>query len=163
VTGLGGGGLGRPSIAARNVSAAWVRARRCAAATRGRKNQAKKGSSIAPVELIATSVRAPAGDSCNVSAISGWRSGSGAIWSRPSRVVVAARRSIAAAVTSSGVAASRTSEDRGTRGMLRAQPALISEGHMATLAVGDKAPAFTLKDQNGKSVKLSDAKGKRVV
>ena len=34
---------------------------------------------------------------------------------------------------------------------------------MATLAVGDKAPAFTLKDQNGKSVKLSDAKGKRVV
>ena len=34
---------------------------------------------------------------------------------------------------------------------------------MATLAVGDKAPAFTLKDQNGKSVRLSDAKGKRVV
>jgi len=34
---------------------------------------------------------------------------------------------------------------------------------MAKLAVGDKAPAFTLKDQNGKSVKLSGAKGKRVV
>ncbi|HEV7526924.1 MAG TPA: thioredoxin-dependent thiol peroxidase [Acidimicrobiia bacterium] len=34
---------------------------------------------------------------------------------------------------------------------------------MTTLAVGDKAPAFTLKDQNGKSVKLSDGKGKRVV
>lgn len=34
---------------------------------------------------------------------------------------------------------------------------------MTKLAVGDKAPAFTLKDQNGKSVKLSDAKGKRVV
>ena len=34
---------------------------------------------------------------------------------------------------------------------------------MTTLAVGDKAPAITLKDQNGKTVKLSDAKGKRVV
>ena len=34
---------------------------------------------------------------------------------------------------------------------------------MAKLAVGDKAPAFTLKDQNGKAVKLSAYKGKRVV
>lgn len=34
---------------------------------------------------------------------------------------------------------------------------------MTTLAVGDKAPAFTLEDQNGKTVKLADAKGKRVV
>ena len=34
---------------------------------------------------------------------------------------------------------------------------------MTKLAVGDKAPAFTLEDQNGKSVKLSAAKGKRVV
>jgi thioredoxin-dependent peroxiredoxin len=34
---------------------------------------------------------------------------------------------------------------------------------MTKLAVGDKAPAFTLEDQNGKKVKLSDAKGKRVV
>jgi thioredoxin-dependent peroxiredoxin len=34
---------------------------------------------------------------------------------------------------------------------------------MTKLAVGDKAPAFTLEDQNEKLVKLSDAKGKRVV
>ena len=34
---------------------------------------------------------------------------------------------------------------------------------MAKLAVGDKAPAFTLKDQDGKAVKLSGFKGKRVV
>jgi peroxiredoxin Q/BCP len=34
---------------------------------------------------------------------------------------------------------------------------------MTKLAVGDKAPAFTLEDQNGKKVKLADAKGKRVV
>ena len=34
---------------------------------------------------------------------------------------------------------------------------------MTKLAVGDKAPAFTLKDQNGKAVKLSGAKGHRVV
>jgi peroxiredoxin Q/BCP len=34
---------------------------------------------------------------------------------------------------------------------------------MAKLAVGDKAPAFTLQDQDGKAVKLSGAKGKRVV
>ena len=34
---------------------------------------------------------------------------------------------------------------------------------MTTLAVGDKAPAFTLKDQNGKEVKLSGAKGQKVI
>ena len=34
---------------------------------------------------------------------------------------------------------------------------------MAQLKVGAKAPAFTLKDQRGKPVKLSDFKGKRVV
>lgn len=31
------------------------------------------------------------------------------------------------------------------------------------LEVGDKAPSFSLKDQNGKTVKLSDYKGKKVV
>jgi peroxiredoxin Q/BCP len=34
---------------------------------------------------------------------------------------------------------------------------------MATLAVGDKAPAFALKDQHGKLVRLSSFKGQRVV
>ena len=34
---------------------------------------------------------------------------------------------------------------------------------MAKLAVGDKAPAFALKDQDGKLVRLSSFKGKRVV
>ena len=34
---------------------------------------------------------------------------------------------------------------------------------MATLAVGDKAPAFALKDQTGKLVRLSSFKGQRVV
>ena len=34
---------------------------------------------------------------------------------------------------------------------------------MAKLAVGDKAPAFALKDQHGKLVRLSGFKGKRVV
>jgi peroxiredoxin Q/BCP len=34
---------------------------------------------------------------------------------------------------------------------------------MATLAVGDKAPAFSLKDQNGSAVRLSGFKGQRVV
>jgi peroxiredoxin Q/BCP len=47
--------------------------------------------------------------------------------------------------------------------MLRAHAIGISEGDMTKLAVGDKAPAFTLKDQNGKAVKLSGAKGHRVV
>ena len=31
------------------------------------------------------------------------------------------------------------------------------------LKIGDKAPAFSLKDENGHTVKLSDYKGKRVV
>jgi peroxiredoxin Q/BCP len=34
---------------------------------------------------------------------------------------------------------------------------------MPKLEVGNRAPAFTLLDQNGKKVKLSDFKGKRVV
>jgi peroxiredoxin Q/BCP len=34
---------------------------------------------------------------------------------------------------------------------------------MSHLKEGDKAPAFTAKDQNGKEVSLSDYKGKRVV
>jgi len=36
-------------------------------------------------------------------------------------------------------------------------------GTVAELKVGAKAPAFTLTDQQGKKVKLSDFKGKRVV
>jgi peroxiredoxin Q/BCP len=34
---------------------------------------------------------------------------------------------------------------------------------MATLKEGDKAPDFTAKDQNGKSVSLADFKGKNVI
>jgi peroxiredoxin Q/BCP len=34
---------------------------------------------------------------------------------------------------------------------------------MPTLAPGDRAPAFTLVDQRGKKVKLSDLKGRKVV
>jgi peroxiredoxin Q/BCP len=34
---------------------------------------------------------------------------------------------------------------------------------MALLEVGDKAPAFAAKDQNGRTVKLSDFKGRRLV
>ncbi|HVW98115.1 MAG TPA: thioredoxin-dependent thiol peroxidase [Mucilaginibacter sp.] len=34
---------------------------------------------------------------------------------------------------------------------------------MATLTEGDKAPDFTAKDQNGKTVSLSDFKGKNVI
>ncbi|HET6984592.1 MAG TPA: peroxiredoxin, partial [Myxococcaceae bacterium] len=34
---------------------------------------------------------------------------------------------------------------------------------MAMPDVGDKAPPFTLEDQSGKTVKLSDFKGKKVV
>jgi len=34
---------------------------------------------------------------------------------------------------------------------------------VAQLDVGSRAPAFTLRDQHGKAVKLSDYKGKRVV
>jgi peroxiredoxin Q/BCP len=34
---------------------------------------------------------------------------------------------------------------------------------MTTLKIGDKAPAFDSKDQNGKQVKLSDFTGKKVV
>lgn len=33
---------------------------------------------------------------------------------------------------------------------------------MSTLAIGDKAPAFALKDQHGKTVRLSQYKGRKV-
>src|SRR6516165_3444828 len=46
--------------------------------------------------------------------------------------------------------------------MLRARLDSSLEGHMA-LAVGDRAPAFALKDQDGTTVRLSSFKGKRVV
>src|SRR4051812_2494048 len=47
--------------------------------------------------------------------------------------------------------------------MLRANRATSPEGKPMALAVGDRAPAFALKDQNGKLVRLSSFKGKRVV
>ena len=34
---------------------------------------------------------------------------------------------------------------------------------MAKLSAGDRAPAFTLLDQSGKKVKLSDFKGRKVL
>ena len=34
---------------------------------------------------------------------------------------------------------------------------------MATLKEGDKAPGFTAKDQNGKTVSLADFKGKTII
>jgi peroxiredoxin Q/BCP len=46
--------------------------------------------------------------------------------------------------------------------MLRVRFAPL-EVSMVKLAVGDKAPAFALKDQHGKLVRLSSFKGKRVV
>src|SRR5678815_6115382 len=36
-------------------------------------------------------------------------------------------------------------------------------GSMALLSVGDKAPAFATTDQDGKPVKLSDYKGRKLV
>jgi peroxiredoxin Q/BCP len=39
----------------------------------------------------------------------------------------------------------------------------IFTDNMATLKEGDKAPNFTAKDQNGKTVSLSDFKGKKVI
>src|SRR3982074_3125951 len=39
----------------------------------------------------------------------------------------------------------------------------LQDKNMTSLQEGDKAPAFTGKDQNGKKVSLSDYKGKKVV
>ena len=36
-------------------------------------------------------------------------------------------------------------------------------GTSATLKIGDRAPDFTLPDQNGKQIKLSDFRGKKWV
>ncbi len=164
-TGFGGGGSGRFSSAARSVAMACARTRRCAMPTSGRKNHPKNGMSISPLDSTSASVPgSPPDESVMRSATDGWRSGGPSISNVPAAPDgTAPRRSTAAARTSSDRAASRTSEDRATCGMLRAQPRTLSEGHMTKLAVGDKAPAFTLEDQNGKKVKLADAKGKRVV
>jgi thioredoxin-dependent peroxiredoxin len=37
------------------------------------------------------------------------------------------------------------------------------EAHMAGLSVGDKAPSFSLNDQNGNKVSLSDFKGRKLL
>jgi peroxiredoxin len=39
----------------------------------------------------------------------------------------------------------------------------ISKGGILMIEVGTLAPGFTLKDQNGKNVKLASLKGKRVL
>ena len=71
-TDFGGAGLWVPSSAARSVSAASARARRCAISTRGQKNHAKNGMSIPPSEAIVMSVPSPAAAaSSNVSVIAG--------------------------------------------------------------------------------------------
>lgn len=49
----------------------------------------------------------------------------------------------------------------GSRGVLKALEG--QEKHMGELKPGDKAPSFTLKDQEGKLVKLSDFKGKKLI
>jgi peroxiredoxin len=41
--------------------------------------------------------------------------------------------------------------------------AIKSKGGIIMIEVGSQAPDFTLKDQDGKSVKLSSLKGKRVL
>jgi thioredoxin-dependent peroxiredoxin len=46
--------------------------------------------------------------------------------------------------------------------MARTQ-ATFTEGGTMALEIGRKAPAFALPDEEGRTVKLSDFKGKRVV
>ncbi len=40
---------------------------------------------------------------------------------------------------------------------------ISSKGGTTMIEVGSRAPDFTLKDQNGKTVRLSSLKGKRVL
>ena len=49
------------------------------------------------------------------------------------------------------------------RQTLIATAALVALGAQAAATVGQPAPDFTLKDTNGKTVRLSDFKGKHVV
>ncbi len=49
------------------------------------------------------------------------------------------------------------------RRTLIATAALVALGAQAAATVGQPAPDFTLKDTNGKTVRLSDFKGKHVV
>src|SRR5829696_4987681 len=71
----------------------------------------------------------------------------------------------AATATTSGAASTWIVARRRTRGMLRrVHPTREPRRRrMAKLTAGDRAPAFTLLDQSGKKVKLTDFKGKRVV
>src|SRR5437764_7677168 len=80
----------------------------------------------------------------------------------PSSVDVSSSSSTSASRTRSASAAIVISIERRTCGMLR-RPRLEECPAMAQLTAGNRAPAFTLTDQHGKKVKLSDFKGKKVV
>src|SRR5262249_59510186 len=55
-----------------------------------------------------------------------------------------------------------TNQPRARHARHATHPRRVGGSHMATLAVGDKAPAFALKDQHGKTVRLSQFKGRKV-
>src|ERR1700704_1185832 len=98
-----------------------------------------------------------------VTPIAGCCSGGASTTTVPSGCGVPPSRLTAAARTASGGAARRCDEGFGTRGMLRVGLCNRPGGIMAKLSVGDKAPAFALKDQHGKTVRLSGFKGRPVV
>lgn len=63
--------------------------------------------------------------------------------------------------TSTAKAATKTT--KATKATKVAKPAAASESQSKLLKVGAKAPAFSLSNTEGKTVKLSDLKGKKVV
>lgn len=71
----------------------------------------------------------------------------------------AAKKKVAKKVAKKQVSKNKVAKKKVTP--KKKQTAAVIKGE--SLRIGDKAPAFTLKDQNGNSVSLSDYRGKNVV
>ena len=162
-SGLTGGGGGAPASAASRRAAAWGSARRAPSQAWMRRNHVKNGTTH-----VADRIEAHVGASGPVDDEDHRFETRGGVRHAVDRAGEARGRRREGEVVDEGAAhAFGVGVDRDQHRAPHVRHATASpsrgESRMAQLAAGNRAPAFTLTDQHGKKVKLSDFKGKKVV